>query len=325
MAGKQGHGGTHFTSWAQELQKITTQGNVGVESLAFSSDNTLLAAAVGSSVCLLSAALEQKLELPDAHAGAIVHCVAFAGGSLISGGADGNIRLWDVRSGEQLGLLEGHQGDVLGVAVALGNNDILATSSVDCTVMLWRHGLLEQTLTEHEGPVFSVAFSRDGSLLVSASADQTARVWRLEDGSCVAILRGHKAEVRKACFGSRRTAAFVVTGSSDGTALLWQLPKLRGTTLQLTPLHACKAHSAGINDIAIGENGETLCTVSNDKSLKLWTLRDGAFARSLTGGGCVAAVAFSTAGAAKVASATSSGAIKLWGIVPRGRESGMFA
>ena len=38
--------------------------------------------------------------------------------------------------------------------------------------------------------------------------------------------------------------------------------------------------------------------------IRLWTLHDGRFARALPGGGSISALAFSTAGAAKIASAT---------------------
>ena len=60
------------------------------------------------------------------------------------------------------------------------------------------------TCLGHEAAVHAVAFCRDARLLVSASSDQTARVWA--DRRCLAVLR-HRGEVRAACFGTRRTVA----------------------------------------------------------------------------------------------------------------------
>ena len=47
----------------------------------------------------------------------------------------------------------------------------------------------------------------------------------------------------------------------------------------------------------------SLCFTWVDE-IRLWTLHDGRFARALPGGGSLTALAFSTAGAAKIASAT---------------------
>ena len=66
----------------------------------------------------------------------------------------------------------------------------------------------------------AVAFSPDGARVVTASADNTARLWDAATGQTVAALEGHDRP-------GRRSAAFspdgarVLTGSSDKTARLW--------------------------------------------------------------------------------------------------------
>lgn len=82
---------------------------------------------------------------------------------------------------------------------------LLVSASSDATLKLWRNAEVEKTCLGHEGPVYSVAFSRDGSNFISASADKTARIWSV-DGMSLAILR-HRDEVRAACFGTRRSVA----------------------------------------------------------------------------------------------------------------------
>jgi WD40 repeat protein len=42
----------------------------------------------------------------------------------------------------------------------------------------------------HSGPVYSVAFSPDGSLLASGSEDDTIKLWRVSDGALVRTLTG---------------------------------------------------------------------------------------------------------------------------------------
>ena len=65
----------------------------------------------------------------------------------------------------------------------------------------------------------SAAFSPDGSRIVTASADNTARIWDAETAKEIAVLRGHQDALFSAAFspdGSR-----IVTASVDKTARMW--------------------------------------------------------------------------------------------------------
>jgi hypothetical protein len=77
-------------------------------------------------------------------------------------------------------------------------------------------------LLGHEDAVYSAAFSPDGKRIVTASFDQTARLWDAESGKQIgAPLVGHEVE------GYVHSAAFspdgkrIVTASFDQTARLW--------------------------------------------------------------------------------------------------------
>ena len=77
------------------------------------------------------------------------------------------------------------------------------------------------TLRGHESTLGSAAFSPDGSRIVTASDDKTARIWDSATGQQIAVLRGHTGRVRSAAFspdGSR-----IVTASSDSTARVWDV------------------------------------------------------------------------------------------------------
>ena len=79
----------------------------------------------------------------------------------------------------------------------------------------------ERVYQGHEGRVYSVAFNRAGTLLVSASADGEARIWKVADPDTPPIrLRADGSAIRDAEFSpdGRR----VVTASSDGAVRVWR-------------------------------------------------------------------------------------------------------
>ncbi len=73
-------------------------------------------------------------------------------------------------------------------------------------------------LAGHTDKVWHAASSPDGSRIVTASLDHTARLWDSE-GKHLAVLVGHTAEVRHAAFSP--DGSCIVTTSDDGTARLW--------------------------------------------------------------------------------------------------------
>lgn len=85
---------------------------------------------------------------------------------------------------------------------------------------LWHaDGTPGATLEGHTEAIRSAAFSPDGSKIVTASRDNTARIWDLQ-GKQLAVM-GHRSNVYQAQFSS--DSRMVLTRSSDGVAGLWDL------------------------------------------------------------------------------------------------------
>jgi WD40 repeat protein len=77
------------------------------------------------------------------------------------------------------------------------------------------------TLQDQADRVYSVAFSPDGQILASGNNDRTIRLWDVNTGSCLKILKGHDDRVRSIAFSS--VGSLLVSGSEDGTMKLWDV------------------------------------------------------------------------------------------------------
>lgn len=80
---------------------------------------------------------------------------------------------------------------------------------------------LMRQLEGHTGGVECVAFSPDGTLLASGSADTSVRLWRVADGEPLHTLEGHTASVL--CLAFSPDGALLASGSADTTVQLWRV------------------------------------------------------------------------------------------------------
>lgn len=103
--------------------------------------------------------------------------------------AIGQVTLWDVASGREVGALKGHGKGVTQVAFSRDGR-LLASSSSDNTIKIWDVTTRSElrTLKGHATNIDSLDFSPDSRLLASASDDGSTLLWDTKTGELLLTL-----------------------------------------------------------------------------------------------------------------------------------------
>ena len=169
---------------------------------------------------------------------------------------------------------------------------------------------LVRTLDGHTDWVRGVALSRDGRRAVSASQDETLKVWDVETGRELRTLRSLTGFVLGvALSGDGRRA---VSACSDHTLRVWDVETGR-------ELHTLQGHTSSVLGVALSWDGRRAVSASGDNTLKVWEVETGRELRTLEGHtDAVQGVALSGDGRRAV-SASKDDTLRVWD-VETGRE-----
>ena len=105
-------------------------------------------------------------------------------------------------------------------------------------------------------PVNTALFSRDGTLIVTASNDGTARVFDVLSEQSLAVLRGHTGPVNSARFS--RDGKLIVTASDDGTARIFAVGK--------QSLAVLRGHTGPVRTATFSPDGQLIAIASADET-----------------------------------------------------------
>ena len=94
----------------------------------------------------------------------------------------------------------------------------------------------------HVGIVLSAVFDASGDIVLTASTDGTARIWKAKSGLQLVELKGHAGWVNAAAFSADDSR--LVTASEDGTARVWEAGS--SPSMMLLKGHEASGHLRGV-------------------------------------------------------------------------------
>eukprot|EP00043_Microstomoeca_roanoka_P004548 m.50392 g.50392 ORF g.50392 m.50392 type:complete len:1611 (+) comp12543_c1_seq1:178-5010(+) len=196
---------------------------------------------------------------------------------LISGGADGRVRVWSW-SPQQPSL-------------KLLNTLLIGPQCVYSLALLNDEWILAGTENGQQGQVFfgqisdpvwrtslsmprsnairALAISPDGRTFFTGSADKLVRAWSTADKTCLSEGRGHSGTVFTLAVTS--SGQKIVSGSRDTTIRVW-----RWWSGRLELHHVLYGHSDSVTAVAVSKNERRIFSCGRDAVIITWDLESGA-------------------------------------------------
>jgi WD40 repeat protein len=190
------------------------------------------------------------------------------GKTLVSAGGDGNIKFWDVATGQVKRTLSGHTNAVY-KAIFSPDEKLLASSSRDATARIWdvATGKELHTLAGYRCAVKFVAFSPDGKTLAATGNDGVLKLWDVKTGrEKKSLVHTDSTNVDVGTYSAifSRDGKKLYASNGDGTISQWDVAT--GTEAK-----AWKAHSLGVFSLAFSPDYRVLASNGYfDYTVKLW-------------------------------------------------------
>jgi len=198
------------------------------------------------------------------------------GHAIVSTSADGSVTTWSLPTDKPGAATATYPSPApASSSVWLADERQWAVTSADNAIRYFAPPPPVQIdLAGHDGDVFGVAFSPDGTKGASTSNDQSIIVWNLADGAKLAQLKGHAGQVYAVSF--HPSAPLVASCGADKSVILWNLAdgkEIRRFAGSAEPLY----------QVAFTPDGKQLVGVGVDRKIHLWDVDTGSEVKTIEG------------------------------------------
>ena len=247
--------------------------------------------------------------------------------------------------GNLLHTIQAHQGQVLSVAFAAGNSDLIGSAGTDNIVRVWdaltgnnkvtipnatwpvafsadgaiiatgsstfavqlwaADGTHLRTIAQHDDAILGIAISPDGTVLATGSKDKSEKLWDLQTGELLHTLGGRVDPGSPLVFAPNGEWLIAPNTAGSNSASLWDV-----RTGKL--LKTLSGHRQPVRDVTVSWDGRFVATGSDDRTARVWEVETGKQVHRLNlHTKTVRAVAFAPNGH-RIATGSTDRSIRLW-------------
>ncbi len=168
---------------------------------------------------------------------------------------------------------------------------------------------LDFTFVGHTGEVLDVAFTSDGTLLITAGSDGVIKVWDVQTGEEAFSLTKHTGAVQGITVDPEGTV--LASASADNTVRIWDVRSGQ-------ELAVITGHSDAVLDVTFNHDGTLLGTASQDNTIKVWDVASSQEVFMINNSVRARSLDFS-ANEAHLATAWDDGTVQIWDIMSQSK------
>lgn len=187
----------------------------------------------------------------------------------VTGGEEGEVRLWEMKTREMVSELKEHKGMITALKL-MDDSAHLMSASKDKSVITWdlQKERRECSHEQRMGAICSLDLYRNQANFVTVGLEKRLNVWDIRQTNPVAS-QPYAVDGSPDAYGTvvalSHNNSFLCTGGTDQMVRLWDANRL-------TPIEVGVGHSGVVNDIQWSPDDKQVVSVGSDACVFLWNV-----------------------------------------------------